>query len=138
MALTERLQDVEVLIPKVPWNRGRVIVSHRCSSMFIHFLMDFPCIFIYFQVLSEKYGSDLQNDELWEAWIRRYASTIYHPVASCAMHQVVDCDLKVMGLQGLRIADGSVMPDTVSGNTQAPCVMIGEKAAAFITEQHGL
>lgn len=89
------------------------------------------------KVLSEKYGSDLQNDELWEAWIRHYASTIYHPVASCAMNQVVDCDLKVMGLEGLRIADGSVMPEAVSGNTQAPCVMIGEKAAEFMALEHG-
>lgn len=90
------------------------------------------------QALTRRFGDDLQNDHLWEAWIRSYAQTIYHPVSSCAINQVVDPKCQVFGLQGLRVADGSVMPEAVSGNTQAPCVMIGEKVADMIALEYGL
>mmetsp|Transcript_11872 Transcript_11872/g.27839 ORF Transcript_11872/g.27839 Transcript_11872/m.27839 type:complete len:599 (-) Transcript_11872:120-1916(-) len=85
-----------------------------------------------------KHGDDLDSDELLEAWIRHYSSTVYHPVATCSMGRVVDERCNVMGVSQLRVVDASIMPDVPSGNTQAPCVMIGENAAAMIAADHGL
>ena len=68
--------------------------------------------------------------------IRDHASTVWHPVGTCAMggssESVVDPQLRVHGLQGLRVADASVMPTITSGNTHATCLMIGEKSADLI------
>jgi len=76
-----------------------------------------------------------QNDAQWEAFIRRKAETIYHPVGTCRMgrdgHAVVDSELRVHGIAGLRVVDASVMPALPSGNTHAPTVMIAERAAAL-------
>ena len=69
-------------------------------------------------------------------WVRQYADTIYHPVSTCRMgtgpRDVVDAELRVHGLAGLRVVDASVMPSVVSGNTNAPVIMIGERAADLI------
>jgi choline dehydrogenase-like flavoprotein len=77
-----------------------------------------------------------QTDEQIERYIRSNADTEYHPVGSCRMGpgplDVVDHTLKVHGVQGLRVVDASVMPCIVSGNTNAPTIMIGEKAADLI------
>ena len=77
-----------------------------------------------------------QTDAQIEAFIRGHADTIYHPVGSCRMgpgpQDVVDDRLRVHGLSGLRVVDASVMPRIVSGNTNAPTIMIAEKAADFI------
>jgi choline dehydrogenase len=71
-----------------------------------------------------------------EQYIRNYATTIWHPVGTCRMGHdalaVVDPQLRVHGVEGLRVADASVMPTVPSGNTNASCVMIGEKAADMI------
>ncbi len=77
-----------------------------------------------------------RDDVQIEQFVRRYADTIYHPVGSCRMGpgpmDVVDAELRVRGVQGLRVVDASVMPRIVSGNTNAPTIMIGEKAADLI------
>jgi choline dehydrogenase len=86
----------------------------------------------------ESPGEDVQSSEALDAWIRRSAETIYHPVGTCRMGAagdalaVVDADLKVVGLDGLRVVDASVMPTLVGGNTNAPTMMIAEKAADMI------
>jgi len=68
------------------------------------------------------------------AFIRRYTQTIYHPTGTCSMGAVVDPELRVRGLEGLRVVDASVMPTVVRGNTNAPTIMIGEKASDLIRE----
>jgi len=83
-----------------------------------------------------------QTDEQIEHVIRDYADTIYHPVGSCRMGpgdtDVVDAQLRVHGLQGLRVVDASIMPRIVSGNTNAPVMMIAEKAADLIKADQAL
>ena len=86
-------------------------------------------------------SSAAQTDAEIEAYVRQHADTIYHPVGTCRMgpaHQaaeggsVVDAELRVHGLQGLRVVDASVMPQIVGGNTNAPTIMIAEKASELI------
>ncbi|MDH5676275.1 MAG: GMC family oxidoreductase N-terminal domain-containing protein [Myxococcales bacterium] len=73
------------------------------------------------------------SDAAIAASIRRYANTIFHPVGTCKMGRdpmaVVDAGLRVHGLEGVRVADGSIMPTIVGGNTNAPVIMIAEKAS---------
>jgi choline dehydrogenase-like flavoprotein len=81
-------------------------------------------------------GAHLRTDDEILDWVRNNAETTYHPVGTCKMGAdpmaVVDHELKVHGLQGLRVADASIMPTLTSGNTNAPCIMIGEKCAEMV------
>lgn len=78
------------------------------------------------------------DEENLEKHIKKSLETLYHPVGTCKMGQdtmaVVDEKLKVRGIEGLRIADASIMPTIISGNTNAACIMIGEKAADMILQ----
>ena len=81
-------------------------------------------------------GAHVTKDDQIDAFVRKTAETIYHPVGSAKMGKdkdaVVDTDLKVYGIEGLRVVDASVMPALISGNTNAPTIMIAEKAADMI------
>ncbi|PTQ73057.1 GMC family oxidoreductase [Pseudomonas sp. GV071] len=84
-------------------------------------------------------GAEVQSDAQLLAYIRDYAATVFHPVGTCKMGvdalSVVTPALQVIGMQGLRVADASIMPTLISGNTNAPCIMIGEKAAQLIQSE---
>jgi choline dehydrogenase-like flavoprotein len=76
------------------------------------------------------------SDALLEDLARHYSFTVYHPTSTCRMGSVVDPRLKVLGVAALRVADASVMPSVTSGNTNAPSIMIGEKAAEMLAAEH--
>lgn len=80
-------------------------------------------------------GPDAVGRDALEADIRKRLMLLYHPVGTCAMGKVVDARLSVLGLDGLTVADASVMPTVTRGNTHAPTVMIGERAADFIRDR---
>ena len=81
-------------------------------------------------------GSAIQSDAEIDAHLRKTIATAMHPTSTCAMGQgamaVVDGQLRVRGVEGLRIADASVMPAIVGGNTNAPTIMIAEKAVDLL------
>jgi choline dehydrogenase len=83
-------------------------------------------------------GPDLETDEELLDWVKKNAETTYHPIGTCKMGTdpmaVVDDQLRVHGLEGLRVADASIMPTLTSGNTNAPSIMIGEKAARMVLD----
>jgi choline dehydrogenase len=88
-------------------------------------------------IASEKTpGVDVQSDAELDAFIRASCYVAQHPTSTCAMgmgaRSVVDAELRVIGVEGLRVADASVMPTVPGGNTNLPCIMIGEKAADLI------
>jgi choline dehydrogenase len=112
--------DQEVAVAALKW--GRRIAEQPALAPFVdHELMP---------------GPGLQGDEALLAYARMAGSTIYHPVGACQMGHgpmaVVDPQLRVRGVEGLRVVDASVMPRLVSGNTNAPTIMIAEKAADLI------
>ncbi|MEQ9641528.1 MAG: GMC family oxidoreductase N-terminal domain-containing protein [Alphaproteobacteria bacterium] len=86
-------------------------------------------------------GPERTTDEQVLAWIRATAETTYHPVGTCKMGNdpmaVVDARLRVHGIAGLRVADASIMPTLISGNTNAPSIMIGEKASDLLLADAG-
>jgi choline dehydrogenase-like flavoprotein len=81
-------------------------------------------------------GDQVQSDEEWEAYLRASAFRVYHPVGTCRMGSddaaVVDAELRVRGIQGMRVVDASIFPTIPSGNTNAPTIMVAERAADLI------
>ena len=112
--------DREVVVAGMKW--GRRIAAQPALARYIDHEM-LP-------------GPDVQTDEQLLAFAREYGTTIYHPVGTCAMGRhplaVVDPQLRVHGVEGLRVVDASVMPKLISGNTNAPTIMIAEKASDLI------
>ena len=84
-------------------------------------------------------GADVRSDDQLDAFIRAHLTSSYHPCGTCRMGadpmSVVDPECRVHGIDGLRVADASIMPTVVSGNTNAACIMIGEKIAHMLREQ---
>ena len=87
-------------------------------------------------------GADKQSDAALVAYVRETCSTVWHPVGTCKMGTdpmaVVDPKLRVHGVEGLRVVDASIMPTITTGNTNAPTIMIGEKAADLIKAAGGV
>lgn len=112
--------DQEVAVAGLKW--GRKIAAQPALAPYIDHEM-LP-------------GPDFSNDEALLGYARMAGSTIYHPVGTCQMGSgpmaVVDAQLRVRGVEGLRVVDASVMPRLVSGNTNAPTIMIAEKAADMV------
>ena len=112
--------DRRVLIDSVRWVR-RVLAAKAMDD---------------FRDAELKPGPEVESDDEIVGWIRATAETAFHPVGTCKMGRdpmaVVDERLRVHGVAGLRVADGSIMPTLVSGNTNAACIMIGEKASEMI------
>jgi choline dehydrogenase-like flavoprotein len=94
------------------------------------------------QVLEEMPGEDVQTDEQWADYLRRQSFRPYHPVGTCRMgcdeSAVVDPQLRVRGIAGLRVVDASVFPTITSGNTNAPVIMVAERAADLILDKASL
>jgi choline dehydrogenase-like flavoprotein len=85
----------------------------------------------------DLFTSGVRSDDDIRAILRARVDTVYHPVGTCKMGvndamAVVDPKLKVYGMEGLRVVDASIMPTLIGGNTNAPSIMIGEKAADMI------
>ena len=91
--------------------------------------------------LAERHGYQEgaePSDELLEDFALHFSLTVYHPTSTCRIGDVVDPRLRVMGVGRLRVADASVMPSVIGGNTNASCIMIGEKAAEMIAAEYGV
>ena len=84
-------------------------------------------------------GPAVATDEQLLEYARRRGGTVYHPTSTCRMGSdpmaVVDAELRVHGIDGLRVADASIMPTVVSGNTNAAAIMIGEKLADMVRQR---
>ena len=114
----------------------RDIATLREGVRLSHRIVESPALQAYNP--KDRYPIDLTDDAQLDELIRSRADTVYHPVGTCRMgpgeDDVVDPQLKVRGVEGLWVADASVMPRLVSGNTNAPSIMIGERCADFVKD----
>jgi choline dehydrogenase-like flavoprotein len=112
----------------------RDIAVMRAGVRLSHRIADAPALQAYGP--KDRHPINLDNDDELDQLIRERSDSVYHPVGTCRMgadqDAVVDPTLKMRGLDGLWIADASIMPKLVSGNTNAPSIMIGERCADFI------
>jgi choline dehydrogenase len=124
--------DMQVMIAVI--RRALDLVEHWPSQREIGPLLVPP-------FLATEHGyvaGEAPSDALLEDLVRHYSTTVYHLTSTCRMGGVVDSELRVNGVANLRVADASVMPDVVSGNTNAASIMIGEKAAEMIAAHNGV
>ncbi len=77
-------------------------------------------------------GARVQSDEDWLAFAREVGDTVFHPTSTCSIGKVVDAELKVLGIEGLRVIDASVMPSVPSGNINAAVIALAEKGADLV------
>jgi len=124
--------DMKVMVAVL--RRALDIVAHWPASHKIGPLLIPP-------FLARKHGhveGAVPSDALLEDLALHYSFTVYHVTSTCRIGSVVDARLKVTGVGKLRVADASVMPNVVSGNTNAASIMIGEKAAEMLAADHGV
>jgi choline dehydrogenase len=124
--------DMKVMLAVI--RRALDIVAHWPSHRQIGPLLIPP-------FLAQKHGHVMgtrPSDAVLEDFARHYALTVYHLTSTCRIGSVVDPRLRVTGVERLRVADASVMPNVTSGNTNAPSIMIGEKAAEMLATDHGI
>ncbi|MGB7418018.1 MAG: GMC family oxidoreductase N-terminal domain-containing protein [Erythrobacter sp.] len=125
--------DAPVLDPNF-LDDARDLATLREGVRLSHRIADTPPLQVFGP--TDRHPVDLDDDAALDHLIRERADTVYHPVGTCRMgaddDAVVDPTLKARGIEGLWIADASVMPRIVSGNTNAPSIMIGERGAAFV------
>jgi choline dehydrogenase len=124
--------DLKVMVAVL--RRALEIVAHWPSQRLIGRLLIPP-------FLAQKHGykeGDVPGAALLEDLALHFSLTVYHLTSTCRIGSVVDPQLRVTGVEKLRVADASVMPNIVSGNTNAACIMIGEKAAEMVAADHGV
>jgi len=114
-------EDVETLISGLEFAHDMVDTQAFRSAEAELFTPYPPCAVYQFR-----------SRDYFECYVRHWAATLYHPVGTAAMGTVLDSQLRVKGLENFRVADGAAMPKLVGGNTNAPIIMIGERAADFI------
>lgn len=96
---------------------------------------------LYARSLAAEFGED--TDKYWEQYLKRFGFVVYHPTGTCAMGKrgepktVVDSTLRVIGVEGLRVADASIMPDIVSANTQVPTAAIAVQMVDILRSEYG-
>jgi choline dehydrogenase-like flavoprotein len=123
-------RDVEVMVAVA--RRALDIVGHWPSHRRLGPMMVPP-------VLARRHDHHegaIPSDAFLEDYARWFSLTVYHLCRTCRIGSVVDAHLNVFGVEGLRVADASVMPEILSGNTNADSIMIGEKAAEMIAADH--
>ena len=134
---SNQAEDAPVIDPNF-LDDDRDIAVLREGVRLSHRIADAPALMEFGP--KDRYPIDIDDDAALDELIRSRADTVYHPVGTCRMgsdeDSVVDPTLKARGIDGLWIADASVMPKIVSGNTNAPSIMIGERCADFIKAQH--
>ena len=132
---TRKAEDAPLIDPNF-LDDERDIATLREGVRLSHRIAEAPALQAYGP--QDRYPIDLQDNDQLDSLIRSRADTVYHPVGTCRMgageDDVVDPKLKVRGVEGLWVADASVMPRLVSGNTNAPSIMIGERCAEFVKE----
>jgi choline dehydrogenase len=138
MARSADPAEKPIITPKYLSDPGDIRVL-SAGVRFTRAIFASPAIAQY-SVVETLPGPEIVTDDAILDYARRYGTTIYHPVGTCRMGDgpaaVVDSRLRVHGIEGLRVIDASVMPTLTTGNTNAPTIMIGEKGAAMIKEDH--